>query len=211
MKKNYFYLLLLLPFVGLLFTSSSGGFTSGSSGSTGDSGNTCTQCHSGGNFSASLAISSTVPAGGYALNTTYSVTVTLTSSPNSTRSGFQITAENASNTKVGTFTAGTGSQTINNNRGVTHDSTGNSQKTWTFNWTSPATDQGAITFYASGNATNNNGNTTGDQVVTATRLIGNVLSNQEFGLATFKMFPNPSTDVLNISLPEGYNQATAMV
>lgn len=210
MKKNYFYLFLVLPLMALLFTSNSGGYTSGASNSPGD-GIACNQCHSGGNFSASVAITTTVPAGGYALNTTYSITVTLTSSASSTKSGFQITAEKPGGTKVGTFTAGTGSQTINNNTGVTHTTAGNSQKTWTFTWTSPSSNQGTITFYASANASNGNGGTSGDQVVTTSRLIGGVLNAEEFGLATFKMYPNPSTDVLNISLPEGFNQATAMV
>jgi hypothetical protein len=212
MKKNYFYLLLALPMIVMLFTSSTGGRTDGVSGSPGDSGNTCTQCHApGANFNASVAITSTVPTGGYALNTTYSVTVTITSSPNSTKSGFQITAEKSGGIKVGTFAGGTGSQAVSSNTRVTHTSTGSAQKTWTFSWTSPMTDQGQITFYASAVASNSANGNSGDQVVTATRLIGGVLNAEKFGLSTFKMYPNPSTDVLNISLPNEFNKATAMV
>lgn len=210
MKKNYFYLILVLPLISLLFLSSSAGYTIGASGSPGDSNSTCSGCHSGGNFNASVAITSNIPSGGYALNTNYNITVTLTSSPNSTKSGFQITAEKSGGVKVGNFIAGTGSQTINANKAVTHTDTGNTQKTWTFTWTSPTTNQGLVTFYAVANATNSNGNITGDQVVTTSASF-NVLSNESFELAAFKLFPNPTSNLINIELPEGFTEANALV
>ncbi len=197
--------------IAMLFTSNSGGYSSGRSGSPGD-GNTCAECHSGGSFGASVAITSNIPVGGYALNTSYNITVTLTSSPNSTKSGFQITSEKSGGTKVGTFAGNTstGTQGINSSKGVTHTSTGNSQKTWTFSWISPSNNEGTVTFYAASVASNNSGNFNGDQVVT-TSTAANVLSNDSFGLTTFKLFPNPTTDLINIELPQGYSQATVQV
>lgn len=208
MKKNYFYLFLAIPIIALVLTSSSGGRTDGRTGSPGDGPVTCSGCHSGGTLNASLAITTNIPAGGYALNTQYNITVTLTSSPNSTASGFQATSEKSGGTKVGTFGAGVGSQTINSNKGVTHTGTG--QKVWSFTWTSPATNEGTLTFYASAIAANGNGGTSGDQVVTTSTPI-NALSNESFGLATFKLFPNPTTDNITVELPQGYTQVYASI
>ena len=99
--------------------SNSSGRTSGSSGSPGDGGKTCTDCHAGGNFSASLQITDDIPAGGYELNTDYNITVTNTST--ASKHGFQVTAEKTSNdSKVGIFTAGTGSQAFSNDNYLTH-------------------------------------------------------------------------------------------
>lgn len=210
MKKNYFYLFLAMPIIALVLTSSSGGYSGTASGSPGDGG-TCTNCHNNtGSFGASVAVTTNIPAGGYALSTTYNITVTLTSSPNSTKSGFQIAAEKSGGAKVGSFAAGTGSQVVNSNTGVTHTSTGNAQKTWTFTWTSPAVNEGTVTFYASAVAGNNAGGNSGDQVVTTSTPV-NALSNESFGLATFKLFPNPTTDNITVELPQGYTQVYASI
>ena len=53
----------------------SGGRDGGYSGSPGDGNTTCTQCHSGGNFNASVALQTEVPATGYELGTTYGLQV----------------------------------------------------------------------------------------------------------------------------------------
>ena len=62
------------------------------SGSPGDSGNTCSVCHSGGNFSASVSITTNIPATGYEPNTDYDITVLLNQS-GASRHGFALTAE----------------------------------------------------------------------------------------------------------------------
>jgi hypothetical protein len=210
MKKNYFFksFLLLIPVSALVLMSLSGGRDGGYSGSPGDSNNTCTQCHSGGNFNASVALQTEVPSTGYELGTTYGLQVDVSSTSNS-RHGFQITAEKVSDgSKIGTFTAdGTNNQLKNGGTHVTHTSTGNSKKSWNFNWKAPSTDVGAVKFYVAALAGNGSG-TGGDQVVTTTSSSFNVLGIAEAKRLDFEMYPNPASDKLTIQLPSGSDNAT---
>jgi hypothetical protein len=213
MKKHYFFkfVLFLIPCAALVLMSNSSGKDGGYSGSPGDNGNSCNACHSGGNFNASASITTNIPVTGYELNTAYDITLTASSS-SSSKHGFQLTAEkNTNNSKVGSFAAGTGSQVVNGGTHITHTAAGNNRKTWSFSWTSPATDEGRVQFYAALNATNGNGGTSGDQVVTATS--GNVssLSIDPVKRLEFTMYPNPATDVLNIHLPSGNEGAAVQV
>jgi hypothetical protein len=201
MNKNYsFYLVLLsIPVLSFLFFGYSSGQTSQYSGSPGDSGMTCTVCHSpGANHSAVATISTDIPASGYVAGTTYSVTVSVTSSV--VKHGFQITAENSSNTKVGEFSAGMGTQVANANHLVTHTSSGNMQAAWTFQWTAPTINEGPITFYAVENATNSNYADSGDQVVTTNLTINySNLSVADAHKISFNVYPNPAMDFLTIT------------
>jgi hypothetical protein len=203
MKKNYFFKIVLfaIPFAAFLLMSNAGGKTGGFSGSPGD-GNSCAQCHGGGNFGASVSITSDIPVTGYELNTAYTVTVTATSS--APRHGFQVTAEeNTGNTKVGSFTAGSGTQLVNGGANVTH--TNPNQSSWTVTWTSPSSDQGPIAFHAAVNAANGNGQAFdgADQVVTQSSTPVSALGISEAKLLKFEMYPNPSSDVVKIQLPSG--------
>ena len=92
----------------------------------------------------------------------------------------------ASGANAGTLNAGTGS-TIktamiggNNRRNVVHQQdsgTGNGSHTWTFSWQAPATDQGDVTFYCSGNAANGNGTTSGDHIYTFSQVVNAAIPN----------------------------------
>lgn len=200
MNKNYFFkfILLAIPAVALLLMSNSNGVSASRSGSPGDGNISCASCHSGGNFNASAEITTNIPDTGYLLNTDYTISINTTS--NSTAHGFQLTAENNSNQKIGTFSSGSGSRTVNNNKAVTHSSvstTGN----WSFTWRSPETDLGRVTFYTAVNATNGNGGTSGDQVVLANKSSAS-LSISDTQKIDFAMYPNPVNDILNIDLPE---------
>ncbi len=204
MKKHYFFkaLLLLIPVSAFLLMSSSGGRNDGRSGSPGDGNQTCAACHSGGNFNASASITTNIPVTGYQLNTPYTISVN-TNSTSSTH-GFQLTAENNTNTKIGTFTAGSGSRVANNRvTQTTPSSSGN----WSFTWTSPSTDLGRVTFYAAVNAADGTGGTGGDQVVTTTSTRPS-LSISEAKRLRFDMFPNPASDNLTIQLPSDSERAT---
>jgi hypothetical protein len=70
MKNKYLFKLFLLaiPLVSLVFMSTSIGVYGAYSGSPGD-GNSCAFCHSGGNFDASLAITTNIPVTGYEFDT----------------------------------------------------------------------------------------------------------------------------------------------
>jgi hypothetical protein len=205
MKKHYFFkvLLLMIPISAFLLMSYSGGVNSGHSGSPGDGGSSCTACHSGNaNLGASASITTNIPSGGYDLNTDYTITVNSTSS--SSKLGFQLTAENGSNTKVGSFIAGSGSK-VSGQR-ITHSSPSTSGD-WSFTWKSPATNQGNVIFYTAVNATNGNGGTSGDQVVLANMSVG-VLGISEAKRLHFEMFPNPASENLTIQLPSGSKNAS---
>lgn len=214
MKKNYIFktFLFLIPLTAFVLMAVSSGRDGGFSGSPGDSSNTCTNCHSGGNFGASATIQTELPSGGYALNTSYGIQVDITGS-SANKHGFQITAERVSdNSKVGTFTVnGTDNKVVNGGTHVTHTSTGNSKSSWNFNWTSPTTDVGEVKFYVAALAANANGNTSGDQVVTATSGNFNVLSLAKEDQIDFAMYPNPSIDYLIVQLPSGSLEADVTV
>jgi uncharacterized repeat protein (TIGR01451 family) len=134
----------------------------------------CAECHvSSGNTGAGQ-ISITVPPT-YVPGQTYQITVTHTNSdPTRLRWGFQLTALDTSDEKVGEL------QNINpvltqiiqggpggNRQYIEHASGGTfinqtGGASWTFNWTAPPTDVGVVTFYAAGNQANNDANTSGD-------------------------------------------------
>lgn len=207
MKKNYIFklTLLLLPITGFILMSNSSGRDDARTGSPGDGGATCAACHSGGNFGATAMITTNIPTTGYLLDTDYTVTLNTTSS--SSTHGFQLTAENESDTKIGSFTAGAGSRVTGSR--ITHSfpsGTGD----WTFTWRSPSTDEGKVTFYAAVNAANGTGGITGDQVIT-TQSSSPSLSISAAKLLKFSMFPNPSPDEITVQLPSGTQRAKAQV
>lgn len=204
MKKNYIFkfLLFLIPAAAFLLMSNAGGVAEGRTGSPGDGGSTCSGCHSGGDFNATAAILSDIPSSGYLLNTTYTINVAATS--DASVYGFQLTAENSDNTKIGVFIGGTGSRVID--KRVTHSGVSTSGD-WTFTWTSPSSDLGKVTFYTAVNAANGNSGTSGDQIVTATSTPTS-LSISEAQRLDFATFPNPASNSLTVQLPSGTEKAT---
>lgn len=182
--------------------SSSGGRTDGRSGSPGDGGVSCASCHSGGSSGVSANITTDIPASGYDLNTDYTITVSKSASA---AGGFQLVAENASNSKVGSFTAGTGSR-VSGDR-VTQNSSGNSS--WSFTWKSPSSDQGNIIFYSSVVIANGDGsNGSGDKVVNTSTSGATVLGIPAAKRLSFDMYPNPASENLTIQLPSSSEKAT---
>ena len=207
MKKHYIFkfILLVIPVSVFLLMSSSGGRTDGRSGSPGDGGNSCAACHNGGNFNASVAITSNIPVTGYLLDTDYTISVNTTSS--SSAHGFQLTAENSSDIKIGTFSAGSGTRTVNSDKAITQTSPSASGD-WSFTWRSPSTDLGSVTFYTAVNAANGNGGAfdNADQVVT-TSTSAPSLSISEANRLDFEMYPNPASENVTIQLPSGASKA----
>lgn len=187
-----------------ILMSNSGGKSGAYSGSPGDGGTSCTDCHSGGNFGASVAITHNIPDTGYLLDTNYNVTVTASSS--ASEHGFQMTAEKVSDdSKIGALIAGSSSSLTNGNANITHTSASNSS--WSFQWKSPSTDEGRVTFFAASVAANGNGATSGDQVVTGDSGQISSLSIAEAKWLDFEMYPNPAATELNIQLSSGANEA----
>jgi hypothetical protein len=207
MKKNYIFkfILLLIPVSAFLLMSSSGGRNDARSGSPGDGGASCITCHPGPITNASADITSNIPKTGYLLDTDYTININTSSSSSSV--GFQLTAENNSNTKIGAFTAGSGSRTINSNKSITHSSP-SSTGDWSFTWRSPSTDLGRVTFYSAVNATSGNGSFGGNDQVVTTSTSSPSLSISGANRLDFDMFPNPASDRVTIQLPSGSDKAT---
>jgi len=169
MKKIYRILpIAFLPLV-ILFFAYSNGSPGGKTGSPGDGGATCTQCHSGTAQTATNWISTTIPAEGYQPGQTYTITAA-GFHMGVVKFGFELTAENASGNKVGTFAVinATETQLTNNNKAVTHKAAGTTpignSKIWTMSWTAPTPAVGDVTFYGAFNAANGNGANTGDVI-----------------------------------------------
>jgi len=162
-----------------IFASNSNGrATVANSGNTGAPGeNTCGQCHSGGNYNASVAIQvfpngGTVPTTQFVAGNTYTVKVTVSNSIGSPFGyAFQFTALTdaesspisgysslASNVKQKTITV----QNAFNGRTYLEHNGVTSNNVFQFNWTAPANLNEAVTFFASGNVVNGTGSTGGD-------------------------------------------------
>ncbi|WP_299136168.1 choice-of-anchor V domain-containing protein [uncultured Tenacibaculum sp.] len=213
MRKYYLFklTLFLIPLLGFMFISFSGGRDSAFSSSPGDSNNNCTTCHAGTATAANLSVTTDIPVTGYEFNTEYNITVT--NSGGGTRNGFQVTAEKDSdNSKIGAFGAGgADTKAVNSNSRATHTSSGNSQSTWSVKWTSPSSDQGKVTFYAASISGNGNGNTGGDTTFTGKSGSTPSLGINDAKLLNFKMYPNPVGNVVKIDLPTETREAKVQV
>jgi hypothetical protein len=131
----------------------------------------CLECHlESQSFGGSLNIGA--PAT-YVAGQTYVITVThVSGGPSRKRWGFQLTAL-AGATSAGTLQnlspqtqilSGGGRTYIEHTfQGTFANQSGGAQ--WSFNWTAPPTNVGAITFYAAGNQANNDGTNGGDDII----------------------------------------------
>lgn len=161
----------LIPVVIILYANSTGSI-GGRTGSPGDNNATCAECHSGSANAISGWITSDIPDEGYTPGQTYQITATGIHS-GVVRFGFELTAENTSGDKVGTFTITDAVRTkfTNANQAVTHTFSGitptGNTNTWSADWTAPATDIGQVRFYAAFNAANGDGGTGGDVIYTS--------------------------------------------
>jgi hypothetical protein len=186
MKKIYKFLPLVLFPIAMILLGNSTGSIGGKTGSIGDAGINCTQCHTGQPQNATNWVTTNIPQTGYVPGQTYIITVTGTHT-GVVKFGFELTAENATGTKVGTFVITNATQTklTNGNKAVTHTSAGTTpaagSKTWTVNWTAPNPAVGPVTFNAALNAANGNGTNQGDVIyLTSTTVQPVVLVNVTF-------------------------------
>jgi len=148
----------------------SGGPSNGLTGAPGEG--TCIGCHATfplNSGSGSLALAG-LPAE-YVPGETYGLTLTL-SDPDAARWGFELTlldAAGASTGEIAITDAGTQLSSSGDRDYLKHNVAGTApgttgQKSWTFDWTAPASGAGPVTLYVAGNAANNNGNTSGDRI-----------------------------------------------
>ena len=195
----YKVFLACIPLGALLLVSHSSGRNGYNTGSPGEFGETCTQCHSSNpqDYGANLSIVTNIPVGGYALNTSYNITVDISSSAN--RHGFLINSERLSdNQNIGVFTEGANSQTFHDGEHVTHENYNSTS--WSFTWTSPSIDEGPIKFYAAAVAGNGLGNNDDEVVTSSTESIA-TLGLDALREDQFKLYPNPIVNDLHINIP----------
>lgn len=225
MKKNYIYISLLAA-SGLLVSFSGkesvqkvknfsknyhtvlnqAGSPGGRTGAPGDG--TCTQCHSGtvqsgSGFNLVTLLDGGNPVTEYEPNTTYEVTVSMATA--NAKNGFEIVALNPSNTMAGTFaiTDATNTKTITSGgkTRVTHKLAGTTATSWSFNWTSPATNVGTVTFYMATNQTNSSGSDAGDVIRTSQHPFGSQASLDDVSSKVETSIGyQASTNSLNIQL-----------
>lgn len=182
------------------------GSPGGRTGAPGDG--VCTQCHSGtvqsgSGFNNVTLTHAGTPVTEYEPGTTYEVMVSMATT--NAKNGFEIVALNPNNTVAGTWaiTDATHTKTITSGgkSRVTHKLAGTSLTSWTFNWTSPATNVGSVTFYLATNQTNSSSGTDGDVIRTSQHVFGSQAGVEE---ASAKLETQigyqASTNSLNIHL-----------
>jgi hypothetical protein len=180
-------------------------------GSPGD-GSDCTSCHAGAAQNATDWVSTTIPGTGYVAGTTYTITATATHT-GAAKFGFELTAEDQSNAKTGTFVInGAGTQLVNNGKAVTHTSSGTSpsgdSRAWTMDWTAPAAGTGNVTFYAAFNAANGSGSD-GDVIYLSSKAV-----TEDAGSGTWPvtvsgsritLYPQPVISRMAFTMPDKLN------
>ncbi|HNL06866.1 MAG TPA: hypothetical protein PKH93_04775 [Chitinophagales bacterium] len=136
---------------------------------------TCTACHSApatNNATCSISVSGNPTS--YTLGQTYTITVTATGG---LAYGFEAACvRNNNNQSAGTLVAATGTELSNgtvsgNSIAFIKQNAASASGVWTFSWTAPATDVGAVTFYLatlSANTAGGSGSDSGDRTKTAT-------------------------------------------
>lgn len=215
MKLKFIYTFFGLLAFGLLALSNSSGRASfsgqGATTAPGD-GTVCSSCHNGGNYGASVNVRLKDKVSGetvteYTPNETYDVEVIVGTTTAPGGYGFQVIAlKDTDNSSVSTWannvTPNTKFKTIGSRQyfeqaNVLPDSIMVSE------WTAPAAGTGSVTFYAAGNAVNGTGTSANDQAVTNeftfTESTTSTSSLTKMGIR-MNTFPNPTIDVLNLSL-----------
>ncbi len=204
MRKNYLSILsiIIVASVNIYWASKSPGNQTGSPGSSNSS---CAQggCHSVPASASGVTITSDAPAAGYQDGST--ITVTLRSDVAGAKAwGFELTAEDASGAKQGSWIVTDGRSQIQL-ANLTHKNAigGNDTMEISAQWTAPTGAAGDITFYAAVNAANDNGTNSGDIIRTGNLTVAQDVSNPsgtfELSLSKLKAYPNPVIDHLYFS------------
>ncbi|MFK7773669.1 MAG: choice-of-anchor V domain-containing protein [Saprospiraceae bacterium] len=217
MKLRIIYTFFALMVGAFLFLSNAGGRASsqseGNTAAPNDNGmgnRTCQTCHNNGSFGVTPTLEITNAAGtvitdNFDPGETYNVKMTVDATGSPAGYGFQIVALNAAagadGTPVNTWANGSANvqvATLGTGRQYAEQSALSSSNEFTMEWTAPA--DGTVTFYYGGNATNDNGNTNGDNAIMGSMSLDanpNSINELEKILA-LDIFPNPVSDVLNL-------------
>ncbi|HHT9121735.1 MAG TPA: choice-of-anchor V domain-containing protein [Candidatus Wunengus sp. YC63] len=168
----------IFTFLLVLYGNTASGFLSGPiAGRTGAPNDICDSltcnsdaCHTSYGLNTGRATFSITVPSSYEKGKTTDILITFDNS-NTGLHGFEITAMDAANTKVGTFTST--SETTQTepykSQYAAHTVIGTAENGWTVQWTAPVEKlSDPITFYAAGNEANGDGTSLGDFIYTAT-------------------------------------------
>ena len=206
-------LILTIIFGALTLTSNRSGRTSltgqGVTGAPGESGQNCGSfgCHFNGQFDPDLQITMTNQDGenvnSYLPNETYTINLKINHTGSPTGYGFQIVSLSDSNNE-GINTWSDLSDQMNevfvNERQYVEQNTLISSDLIQLSWTAPESGTGPVSIYGVGNAVNGNGSSSGDGADTSfLRITENISSSiEDISSNYFKIYPNPTTDFVNI-------------
>lgn len=159
--------LLAAFFLMLSFSSGPGSAGRAVTGAPGEP--TCAMCHAGNAFNQTTTIEVKDNSGnlvtGYMPNTNYKVSVNINAgNGNPSGYGFQMTSlvgNSADTDRWGALPNGVNKVTVSGGTYVEHNSTSDNN-VFVLDWTSPDANSGTVDFYATGNAVNRNGGTSGD-------------------------------------------------
>lgn len=182
------------------------GAPAGYTGSPGD-GKTCGTnggCHGGGAIAETGWITSNIPSGGYSPGAVYTVTATVTH-PGKRKFGFEISPQSPTGSKLGSLTLLNPTETqIVNTKYITHTAngtSGNNSRSWSFDWTAPATGLGPVTFYAAFNASDSSLGTSGDTIyiseLTVSEVVAGIFDSQTTE-DNIILYPNPAKNKIDI-------------
>jgi hypothetical protein len=137
----------------------------------------------------------------------YTAAILIKTPTNATQKyGFSLSALTASNSNAGiidrTNSTNTDTVSFNGVRYIGHVDAKNNIKSWAFRWTAPAASAGPVTFYATVNLANGNGNETGDTIYKRVITInpdGSVGMKEVSAIEGLQLYPNPVSSSLNIS------------
>jgi hypothetical protein len=164
-------------------------------------------CHNGTPIQQADMMTSNIPNTGYVPGQTYTITATITVA-DKVKWGFEISPQSANGTYQGTIVVTNSTETkIVGTKYITHKTAGtggSGTRTWTFNWIAPAAGTGAVTFYSSMMAANNNGGDSGDQVYNSTLTVqentATGVNDMEASQPDAIVFPNPSNGGFSVAV-----------
>jgi hypothetical protein len=211
MKRLFTFLTVAIIVVGIGMSNLSSGPLKPPLGYTGAPGESdCTTCHSGtpingGGGNITLAFSGANNT--YKLDKTYTVTVTVTDAGMSPLCCFETTTLTAANHPAGKLKLITPENTMIRNSStngrsyITNYETANFYQQWSYKWKAPSADVGPIIMYATGNASNNNGNPLGDHIYGTALTInpaGQFMKTGEESNELFSVYPTLIHQQVNI-------------
>ncbi|MBM2834368.1 MAG: Branched-chain amino acid transporter, amino acid-binding protein [Candidatus Brocadiaceae bacterium] len=206
-------LFLLTAFTSIKIFAYSSGPPDGRTGSPADGFQTCNDigCHNSYPLNSGSAIFSLSAPTSYTLGETLSISISFGNS-STLKHGFELSALDANNNHVGTFSSvdGDGNTQTSNGDYIKHTSAGSSQSgnaSWNVQWTSPTSEvQNPVTFYAAGNEANGDSTNQGDYIYTTTTQISSVVSTPTTTPSATPVVtptPTPSTSVTPKIAAEG--------